>query len=602
MDDTNFLKVLCAGLRACFILFAMIVPVHGQTRSNLSIHQAQTDTPIVRWLYISGNRAFSSGELKALMFTRAMPWYDFLPRITPRRYDAPTFARDLKQLRKHYQDQGYLNAEVNSTIDTIGADEIGLKIRIEEGDTTQISMALVMGLSFVHGKNVENAFGQLVDKPLSRDLINKGVSQVVSGLRNKGYAFARSELDTTNGLQPELVLKLAPGPVCSVRAVHISGNSDVSKELIKRGLTFQKGDQFSDQVLQNSQYQLYRSRVFQSVALSIKDSVAFDNWVDVNVRVSERPFRVLRLDAGYDTDEGIWTSGAWTHRNIDGGARQLQLSARISRKNRETELGLRQPYFFGSRNWLNISGFVRRTRQAAFQQDEVGGNLSLERNFTTDSDLVIQFSSGMVDFSADSTFVEVKVRLLVDTRDNIFDPQSGMLTQFTLRERGRFFKADSEFFQGTAEGRWFRRIPLQSVLALRVQGGIIFELGKTGGVPGIERFFAGGINSVRGWRLNDLGPKDPQGKPTGGLSRAEMSLEIRTKMFRSWGTAIFVDAGNVDASLGAFNPRSLKYAVGIGLRYFSLIGPVRFDVGYRLSDDMTAGNRVQYHVSLGQAF
>ena len=131
---------------------------------------------------------------------------------------------------------------------------------------------------------------------------------------------------------------------------------------------------------------------------------------------------------------------------------------------------------------------------------------------------------------------------------------------------------------------------------------MIFELGKTGGVPNVERFFVGGINSVRGWGFNTLGPKDPQGKPTGGLSHTEMSLEIRTKMFRSWGTAIFVDAGNVDASLGAFNPRSLKYAVGMGLRYFSLIGPVRFDVGYRLSEDMTAGNRVQYHVSLGQAF
>ena len=107
---------------------------------------------------------------------------------------------------------------------------------------------------------------------------------------------------------------------------------------------------------------------------------------------------------------------------------------------------------------------------------------------------------------------------------------------------------------------------------------------------------------MRGWGLNELGPKDHQGEPTGGLSRVEMSAEIRTQVFFSLGTAIFVDVGNVDAKSGAFNPESLKYAVGAGLRYLSPVGPVRFDVGYRLSDDRTVEKRIQYHISLGQAF
>ncbi|MXX12304.1 MAG: BamA/TamA family outer membrane protein, partial [Gemmatimonadetes bacterium] len=107
---------------------------------------------------------------------------------------------------------------------------------------------------------------------------------------------------------------------------------------------------------------------------------------------------------------------------------------------------------------------------------------------------------------------------------------------------------------------------------------------------------------VRGWGLNELGPKDHGGNPTGGLSRVEMSMEIRTQIFFSLGTAIFVDAGNVDAKSGAFNPGSLKYAVGAGLRYLSPVGPVRFDVGYRMSDDSTVTKRIQYHISLGQAF
>ena len=589
MNYNDFLRVLIT--RAYFILTALmvVVPAHGETSS---------DDPIVRWLHISGHRAIWGSELKALMVTRTSPWYDFLPWIHAYRYDPLILVSDMEKLRAYYRDLGYLAVSVHSIVEQLSADEIGLEIQITEGPLTRISRASVIG-----GEDIENAFGQLEGKPLSSDLVNKSVSEAISGLRNKGYAFVRAEVETTTvGQQVELVLKLVPGPVCSVGVVQISGHKAMAENTILRGLTFKPGDQFSEEALQNSQYLLYRAGVFRSVALGLADSAAHDNRVDVALRVSERPFRTLRVGTGYDTDEDLWASGAWTHRNFGGDFRQFKLSGRVSGKNREAVIGLRQAHFRGSRNWLNLGGFVQRERQAAFVQEEVGGNISLERNLTRATDVITQVSGGVVDFSADSAFTEMKVGLLMDTRDDIFDPQSGMLAQFTVRERGRFFRSDSEFLQATAEGRWFRRLPLRSVLALRVQGGVIFELGKAGSVPNVERFFAGGLNSVRGWGVNELGPKNDQGEPTGGLSRVEMSMEIRTQIFFTLGTAIFVDIGNVDAKSGAFNLGSLKYAVGAGLRYLSPVGPVRFDVGYRLSDDNTVEKRIQYHISLGQAF
>ncbi len=575
------------------VLFAALWLMPTQIRA-----QPAASAPIVRLLHISGNEGIATGELKALMVTRSSAWYDFLPYIHARRYDSATFVADLERLRAHYRNLGYLDVEVDSAIERLGADEIQLGVRIAEGPLTRIARASVMG-----GEDVEQAFGQLEGAPLSRDLIGASVSRVLRALRDRGYAFARGEVETEIlEDRADLVLHLAPGPVCSVRAIRISGNDAVPEQVILRGLTFKAGTRFRERALRNSQHQLYRAGVFRSVVLDLADSVAATNQVDVRVRVSERPFWVSRLGAGYDTDEDFWASGEVTHRNFAGGARQLQLSGRVSEKNREATLGVRQPYFFSSRNYLHVSGFVQRERQAAFSQDEVGVNFSLERNITPTNNLIAQFSGGVVDFSADSAFAETKVRWLWDTRDDIFDPQSGALTQLTVRERGRFFRADSEFLQATAEGRWFHPIPWRSVLALRVQGGAIFELGNPGNVPNVERFFAGGLNSVRGWRLNDLGPKDAQGEPTGGLSRAELSVEIRTQMFFSWGTAIFLDAGNVDPGLHAFNPQNLKWAIGAGLRYLSPIGPVRLDIAYRLSEDPTAGQRLQYHISLGQAF
>ena len=308
MNYTDYLKVLFARL---FILLALIAPVHGQTAS---------DAPIVRWLQISGYQSIWGGELKALMVTRASPWYDFLPRVAPRRYDPLILVSDLEKLRAYYRDRGYLDATIKSKIKQLSTDEIGLEIHITEGSLTRISRASVSG-----GEDIENAFGQLEGKSLSRDLVNKSVAQVVSGLRNKGYAFARGVVETTSVAQgAELALKLAPGPVCSVGVVQISGHKAMAENTILRGLTFKAGDQFSEEALQNSQYLLYRAGVFRSVALGLADSIARDNRVDVALRVSERPFRTLRVGAGYDTDEDLWASGAWTHRNFGGGFSPVQ--------------------------------------------------------------------------------------------------------------------------------------------------------------------------------------------------------------------------------------------------------------------------------------
>ncbi len=118
----------------------------------------------------------------------------------------------------------------------------------------------------------------------------------------------------------------------------------------------------------------------------------------------------------------------------------------------------------------------------------------------------------------------------------------------------------------------------------------------------MERFFAGGLNSLRGWALDEVGPKDANNDPLGGLTRVEMSLEVRTRILPFVGTALFVDVGNVHSDLGAFKPKDLKWSVGAGLRYLSPIGPIRYDVGVRLSGDRPGVGRTQHHISLGQAF
>lgn len=567
-------------------------------------------SPIVSSLKFEGNQAVGKGDLKLLMATRAMPWYHFLPWAPERRFIASVFAADLQRVRTHYQGLGYLSVVVDTST-AWSENRVRLTVRIEEGEVTRVRAIDVSGLpdepvglrAAILKKTAE-----LSGQPLARQEVGARLDFALRQLRNNGYAFARVDVETLieDGLA-DVAMIATPGPLCMVGALRVSGNVGVAGPTVLRGMTIRPGDTFSEAKLRDSQRQLYRAGVFRSVTLEIPEDAAHVSPVDVVVQVSERPFRSVKLGVLYDTEEQVRVSAEWAHRNLWGDARQVRASGALSRRAREAVISLRQPYVYSSRNWVNLSGFVQRTRQSDFEQDEAGSNIAFERNIGQHANLVFQVSGGLVDFKRDSSFTEFRTGLLIDRRDNVFDPQRGFLAQVAVRERGRLFQADGEFLQVTAEGRWFLPLPLNSVLGMRALGGSIVELGTSGGVPPIERFFAGGLNSVRGWKLDDLGPKGFDADknayvPVGGLSRLMGSLEVRTRLLTYLGTAVFLDVGKVGRETYDLLPTDLGWAIGCGLRFLTPVGPLRFDVGYRLSDDPTAAKRVQYHLSLGQAF
>ena len=591
-------------LRLLALLFFMgaAFPVFGQ----------EGDRPIVQELTVDGNHALPASDLKLLMVTRKSPWYDWLPWVSPLRFDPAAFKADVVRIAARYRDLGYFEAAVDTVVDRSHPERVCIQMRIEEGEVVRVSgVALegVSGIAEVDSLEIRKRLRTASDRPLVRAGLEEDQAFIARQLQDRGYAFA--EVSVKVGVKPErhlseVTYRVAAGSRCWFGGVRVEGSQKVSRDVIRRGLTFRAGEIYRKQDLLNSQRQLYRSGAFRSVALGLPDSLSRTSPVEVVISVHERAPRSVKVGAEYNTEEDFKGSLEWTHRNFLGGARQLRLETALSRLNANAQVDLRQPYIWGSRTWLNLGTFVRRERvprerQATFRKDEVGGNVSLERNIRTRTNLIFQVSTGLVNFEADSAFTELRLAFLKDTRDDFFDPKDGMLVNLTVRERGLLFRSDREFLQLTGEGRWYRRLPLRSVLAVRALAGVIQELGGGVEVPNIERFFGGGMNSVRGWSLNQLGPRDASGDVVGGQSRVGGSIELRTRLLSFLGTALFVDAGRVGLDYDAFILNELQWSVGAGLRYLSPIGPIRLDVAYRISEDPFVGSR-QVHLSLGQAF
>ncbi|HAA76395.1 TPA: hypothetical protein DCE37_14875 [Candidatus Latescibacteria bacterium] len=562
---------------------------------------AQVDTfTTLSEVDITGNRHFEKSVLMELIESRESSWLSWLPWIDPRPVVQSSVRTDMLRLASFYKDEGFLAVTVDTLIERKGT-KVRVAFLVSEGQPVLIDSVLVRGDADVidPGRMETRAGARLTRGALEEDRV-----RMLSALRDSGHAFARLEVKTA--IDPDknrasVAFDVNAGNRFRFGDVVVRGNRNVGAATIRRGVTFRPGAAFQQRSAQDARRQLYRSRAFRSVVIDFPDSLARDTTATTVVSVSERSLRSVKLGAGYDTQNQLNGSISWTHRSVFGGAQHFRIGIDASAILTEFRASLTQPYVFGNRNWLNFGLFMRsRVKADEFRQTEIGGDIAFERNIASRTTLLFETGGGVIGFEGDSLFVEFVTSFIDDHRDDFLDPSDGVFVRVEARQKGALFQSSRELLKLTAEGRWYTPLPASSVLASRVSGGMIVNLSSEGEIPNFERFFAGGLASVRGWSLDQLGPKDRMGTPVGGKSKFEGSIEIRTRLGKYLGTAIFLDGGQVDPQFNAFDFGGFAWAVGGGLRYLSPVGPIRLDAGRRLTEDDTS--RWQYHFSIGQAF
>jgi outer membrane protein insertion porin family len=193
----------------------------------------------------------------------------------------------------------------------------------------------------------------------------------------------------------------------------------------------------------------------------------------------------------------------------------------------------------------------------------------------------------------------IEFTLSRDSRDNIFEPTRGSRHAIDVSFAG--LGGDTRFYRVVGETVWFFPLPvLDLVWAVRGLGGYARGWGGEE-VPIFERFFLGGATSLRGQRTRSVAPKDANGEVIGGTSELLFSTELIVPLFPRFRFALFFDAGNAYGFGTDFDPTDLRLGAGVGLRFFSPLGPLRVDVGYNL--DREPGEKAyQFHFSVGSSF
>lgn len=415
----------------------------------------------------------------------------------------------------------------------------------------------------------------------------------------------------TNQAYVTLTIIAGPPKYFGPLAVRNTGPKDQSARAdpayIQSLATFKPGDLYDRRKADETITALRQTNLFDEVTIDIVN--AEGDRVTPDVKLTERAPRSVGVGASWSSDEGPGVKALWEHRNLFGHAEKLRTELALSTLEQSVKVDFTKPRFLRPDQSLIATYDFANEETDAYDELSSRLGLGLMRQLTPK----LQGSAGVsfeIYRTEDSMGLHnyrlfgLPLTLRYDGSDDLLDPTEGIRLGGTFTPYGGVANGDPTAF-GRFEGTGSTYVSFGTrpdiTLAFRGRYGLTLAQ-DVPDIPGSLRFYAGGGGSVRGYGYQLVGPLDAQNDPTGGRSVVELSSEARWRMTETIGIVAFVDAGNAYSTVTPKFSEEMQVGAGLGLRYYTPIGPVRADVAVPLNRRKGIDDAVQFYFSLGQAF
>jgi outer membrane protein insertion porin family len=438
----------------------------------------------------------------------------------------------------------------------------------------------------------------------------------------------------------DVIVPIVRGPIVYFERIEISGNTKTRDKVIRREMEIEEGKKYSETLLERSRQRITALGYFERVDVATSEGSAPDRLRAI-VEVSERPTGTFQVGAGFSSIENFIATAQVQQANLFGNGQSLALNAQLSGLRQLVNLRFFEPYFFDSRFNFQLELFQQLRAYADFSQSSLGGDitwgypiiepeLQVSLTYTAEVDKVsteptttffgtasaisLFQSLPLANLFNDGFTSSLRPAITLDTRDNRLFPTKGIYLRASTELATSAFGSKNEFWRNRFTGRYFYPLGAGIVLKLNQEAGIVTSP-SSDGVPIFARFFLGGIFDIRGFRFRTVGPRmplttitDPNSPPIangaviGGNIEYYQNLElefpivdavgIRGVLFTDAGNAwnterLYCDAGrtgiNYAVTSPCFGPGSLldlRTSWGFGIRWFSPLGPLRFEWGF----------------------
>lgn len=571
----------------------------------------------IRRISFNGNENFSDRKLRGIMQVKQKSLVSWITDRGVLQQDV--LETDVDRLTVFYHDQGFMDARVGTPVVTSKEDGFHIEIPVEEGNRYKITSVKLAGDLLENMDNIKKDLKAQEGKYFNRQAIRDDIKLLSTRYMDEGFAYVDVAPDVKRSPEDrsaEIVYNIDKRDKVRIGRIYISGNTKTRDKVIRREMQFAEGDTYSSTKLERSLLNLRKLDFFEDVEIVPADTDQA-GVMDLHVKVKEKLTGTISVGGGFSSDDGLFATGEVTQRNLFGRGQIIGLKAYFGQEAQRYVFSFTEPWLF-DRNFsagIDLYNWLREYND--FTKDAVGfrvrtgypfGNYSRLNSYYTYEDAnVTDVAPNASAFIKDQEGRQVKSSVTFgverDTTDHPFVPTRGSLNWITTEYSAPFLGSDSDYLKLELQSGWFFPIYWKLVGFVRGKFGYIEEFDSGSPTPIYERFFLGGINSLRGFKWGDVGPKDEQGEIIGGLTYGLANVEVLFPLIENLGVrgVVFFDAGNAYMTMSDFDITKFRTDVGAGVRWNSPLGPLRLEWGYNI-DPEPGEDSYQWQFSAGAFF
>ena len=584
-------------------------------------------------IHFEGVSVFSARKLRKAMQTKERTFMSWLTDTGA--YNEELLQTDLEIIKDLYFDEGYVQIKVKQPYVTLVDDgkHLDIFIQVVEGEQFVVG-DLGAGGDLIAEEQVLLELSHLNEGDIfSRKKLRDSMLALNDYYTDRGYAYVNvAPMTSTVPGQNRINIKyrIEKGVEVAIGRINIRGNTKTIDKVVRREILLAEGDTYSAKRLDESRRRINNLGFFEEINLNTSKG-ADESVMNVDVDLREKPTGTFSVGVGYSSVDKLIAQGSVSQANFLGRGYKLNLSGSFGGSSTVYQVGLLDPYFLDMDLSLGFDLYKTEREWTEYTENKTGGDIKLGFPVARDirafliyryeektiSDVDPFASSIIQDQAGDSALSSIFVSLSRDTTDYRLDPSSGGRSELSVEYAG--LGGDEKFARAIADHRHFFPVIWDTVFSIHGRIGQIFEVDDQE-IPIGERFYLGGIRTIRGFKSRKVGPRvkriatavDPvtgeilstseDYEYIGGEKQALFNFEYIFPLAKEAGLkgVLFFDTGNAWLQDEDFF-ESMRYSVGGGIRWLSPLGPLRLEWGRNL-DPLEDERDTEVEFSIGRFF
>lgn len=571
----------------------------------------------IKEIRFHGNKTFSGSELEDVMKTGTHGFFSWLTDAGL--LDMDQLKQDAGRIIAFYNNHGFLDAKISDPAITQDKEWLYITFDIDEGPRYEVGTIDFKGDLITDKQTLIDLMTIRKEKYMSRMVLREDILKIQDLYAEKGYAFVEIRPDlrkSRTAKRFDIVFNIHKGDLVYINRIAIKGNNRTRDNVIRRELKIAEGGVFDSKAIRTSTQRLQRLDYFDQVSVTPVPT-GDPARMNIDIDVKEKSTGRFSIGVGYSSVDQVVLMGQISEDNFLGLGDSLVFSANTGSVSRLFNLSFTNPHVNDSPLSLGVDFFNLERQYDNYTKNSKGGSfrlgypvweewIGIGSYSYTDTKLtdVADTASYIIRKSQDiRTTSAVKYTLRRDVRNRRYGASKGSYNMLSLEYAGGPFGGESQFTKLEGETSWYFPLFWDTVFHIRGAAGQAWE-NETDKLPVYERYYLGGINTVRGFKFAKISPKDPTtGDLIGGDKMWYTNTEILFPLVAKQGIqgVIFYDMGRVFNNDENWSLNDFRKSTGLGINWLSPIGPLRIVWGYNL-DPLSGEAQSVWDFTIGGTF